>query len=119
MTTSVLNPVPGDHNLQALRDFALEAPFEWRRELEELIELRENAVEVEVAFDRLDEVKDAARDLLKSLEQSVEDLRRATDGQDVKGIAAALDDYEKEAAEIAAVLKTALDVDDACDAEGK
>lgn len=111
MTTAFLNPVPGDHNLQALRDFALEAPFEWRKEFEELIELREDAVEIEEVEERLDAVKDAARDAIKSLEQSVLDFRKAL-GELTPAVGDALDDHEKEVAQALKDLAGALDDDE-------
>lgn len=109
MTTSFLNPVPGDHNLQALRDFALEAPFEWRKEFEELIELREDAVEVEEIEERLDAVMDLTRDLVESIEEEMKDLHAATDGKAPAEVLAALDAHKTEVAELVADLAKALE----------
>ncbi len=115
MTTSFISPVPGDHNLQALRDFALEAPYEWRKTLEEVVELYEEQAEADDLAVRLDYVKDSARDLIKTLEQSLKDLLAAMDKKTDAESNALLDDYEKEVATTIADLVKALDEDDKLD----
>lgn len=94
MTTSTLNPCPGEHNLQSLRDFALEAPYDWRKQLEELIELKEAGVEVDDIESDLDSVKDAARGTIKSIKASLADLMKLGEGVTLRR--EDLDDYEKE-----------------------
>lgn len=77
VTTSILSPFASNlsrADLQTLKDFALEAPFEWRRTFEELIDLAETlagyevddvtemATETEKLKTELEELKDEIKD---------------------------------------------------------
>lgn len=72
MTTSILSPLSNELrgiDLQTLRDFALEAPYEWRKAFESLIEAAENDRDV-------DEVKNDLTDELVVLREACADAAK-------------------------------------------
>src|SRR6266571_5024209 len=75
MTTSILNTHTRgcltDFDLQVLRDYALEAPWEWRMVLEQLIEDAKTAERVEESEDTVIELRDALKDHSDELEKRV------------------------------------------------
>ncbi len=77
---SQLSPVPGPHNLQALKDLVLEAPFEWRVQLEEMIEAYEEWLEdeddVEEAQAELEELREACKDAIKEVRTELDSLTK-------------------------------------------
>lgn len=77
VTTSVLQTYTrdgiGDHDLQVIRDFALEAPYEWRLALEQLCELA-------VQSDTLKKETDKARESDKITREVHEELQTAVKG---------------------------------------
>lgn len=72
MTTSVLVAQAGEllpYDIQVLKDYALDAPWEWRKAFEALIERAEEADTLEAEFEKdveqLKNVTSAAEDLIK------------------------------------------------------
>lgn len=80
MTTSVLlTSTPhtlNDNDLQTLRDYALEAPWEWRMAFEQLLELAELGFEVEDHIAQIENYEEAFDDAKKTIEQATTDVRR-------------------------------------------
>lgn len=78
MTTAVLKTfVPGglyDHDIQTLKDFAIEAPYEWRCALQELISTYEIA-------DKAVEEKKVAEELAKEKVEELKTLEEAFKAQ--------------------------------------
>ncbi len=78
MTTSQLSPCSSEltgSDLQALRDFALEAPYEWRVALEALVETAEFAQEDEDEQNderyQLQTLREACQDAVKEVRTAV------------------------------------------------
>ena len=78
MTTSILSPIPdlSDNDYQTLKDFAREAPYDWRKMLEALIERAQEVDDIEADFEedsqRLVELVEAVDDCLKELRLELE-----------------------------------------------
>ncbi len=80
MTTSVLNTHVRDslceHDLAVIRDFALEAPWEWRIALEELVDIATANDKVEnerdAALKRAEEAQDSYAELQKSVKAATD-----------------------------------------------
>jgi hypothetical protein len=74
MTTSMLNTHVRDslceHDIQVLRDYALEAPWEWRVLFEELADIAE-------ANDKVEKERDAALTLAEESKETCKDLKAA------------------------------------------
>lgn len=80
MTTSVLSHLAGDlhgNDLQTLRDFALDAPWEWQRALNALIDQAEGA---ETDSGEHEEALDDAAENLEKVEGQLKELRSAAEG---------------------------------------
>ncbi len=81
MTTSFISQCAGDlrdNDLQALKDYALEAPWEWRKLFEALIEVVEDegATTSEISKSAMT-VSDAAIDLINAVRKELEDHKAA------------------------------------------
>lgn len=108
MTISQLSPLSAEllpQDLATLRDYALEAPWEWQQALFALIEAYEEHDEVvedlEQAEDDLKDLRSAAEDAIKEIRTEIEDLIKMkirTEGAFVafqKVVLKALDDLER------------------------
>jgi predicted component of type VI protein secretion system len=72
MTTSkLLSHVGGlnGHDLTVLRDFALEAPWEWRRALDELLDAKETVSEVDALKEELEAAKEELEELRSTMKE--------------------------------------------------
>lgn len=107
-TSSILSPCAGNltgHEVQALRDFALEAPYEWRKLFEELADLVEaadgwDADDLKGMHEDTDEVVkqlEQYKDALEEVRQALVELKKATDEKDanVRSVILAVVDFEK------------------------
>lgn len=81
MTISQLSPLSAEllpQDLDTLRDYALEAPWEWQQALFALIEAYEEhdevATELEKAEEALEDLRDAAKDAIKEIRTEIDDL---------------------------------------------
>lgn len=77
-----------DHDLQVLRDYALEAPFEWRMALEQLIEAAHRDRDVE-KFEADNEnlriiMKDSAREIEEAIVDFTQTIANAKTNEDVQ-----------------------------------
>lgn len=75
MTTSRLSPCIAEltgQDFQALRDFAIEAPWEWRQALQALCAAAEEQSDVEVVQTELDDTHAAVRDAVKEIKAAFE-----------------------------------------------
>ena len=75
MTTSVLSHCSGDlsgHDIQVLKDHAIEAPWEWRKALEALIEASQEADE---RVDKLDEAEARAEAVCTAAKDAIKEIR--------------------------------------------
>ncbi len=77
MTTSILNPCAGHlhgNDLQAVRDFALEAPYEWRKALEGLCDVAEEQKDVESLEADIGYLQEAGTDAVKEIRAALEEF---------------------------------------------
>ena len=83
MTTSLLMTNTREplcaNDLQVIRDFALESPWEWRVALESLVETAEREAGVEELELQVEGMKLDCADLAKELEDKVQGLRKTYD----------------------------------------
>lgn len=79
MTTSILSPFAGDltgYDLQVIKDFAIEAPWEWQRALRGLIErIEELENEVSGAEDQATSSETELRSLKTAVEEAIKRVR--------------------------------------------
>ncbi len=104
MTTSILSHLSQNlsgHDLQVLSDFALEAPYEWRKLLQALLEdIRGNTTELEEALEK----QTLAEEELEKAQD------RATTEEEKAGKAGeALDELKEAAQEFLNVVKKSTD----------
>ncbi len=74
MTTTIVSPLSGElngHDVQALRDFALEAPYEWRQLLTACADLVEDGVDNAPLADAEEENEDL-KDALENYRETAE-----------------------------------------------
>ncbi len=79
MTTSKLNTFTrefSDFDLQVLKDFALEAPYEWRLMFDQLIECADDSRKIDKVQEELDALKDSANKARMRLQTACEELDR-------------------------------------------
>lgn len=77
MTTSILNTFTrefSEYDLQVLKDFALEAPYEWRLMFEQLIECANDSRSAQKVEDELNALKDSANKARTRLQVACEEL---------------------------------------------
>ena len=83
MTTSLLMTNTREplcaNDLQVIRDFALESPWNWRVALERLVEMAEDEAEREELELQVEGMKLDCADLAKELEDKVQGLRKVYD----------------------------------------
>lgn len=88
MTTSLLHThgrYLNDHDLQALRDYALEAPFAWRMALEQLIQYAEEGKEADKYEAERDEARARVRETRKTLDVLNGTLDQLIPGENTEG----------------------------------
>lgn len=88
MTTSLLNThgrYLNDHDLQVLRDYALEAPFVWRMALEQLIQYAEEGKEADKYEAERDEARAKVRETRKTLDALNGTLDQLIPGENTEG----------------------------------
>jgi len=79
MTTSILSHLSAElhpNDLQTLKDFALDAPWEWQQALRALVEIAEQAQDHEDAKDEaegeLANLREKAKDVIKEIKAEME-----------------------------------------------
>lgn len=119
MTTSILSPCSANlngHDIQTLRDFALSAPYEWRKALSALADLAAKADGEDddlSAKEELKALREEVGDAVETLKASLAEMLKIRNANgSVKDIHEALDDYEKEVGSTLSDLETSAISDD-------
>lgn len=65
-----------DHDLDVLRDYALEAPWEWRMALEELVDAAKQHYDSADLLERIDELQDSSTRSIETVRVALESFHK-------------------------------------------